>query len=112
MRSLAPLGVLGFILAVTSADAATIAGTVKGPDGAPVRGVFVQARQAQLKMTVSVLTDNQGRYVVEPVEQPRKRIDLSFLDGRTAGLKPLKPEDREFDGDVPRLWHLLGIRDE
>jgi len=41
--------------------------------------------------------EEQGRYVVEPVEQARKYIDLSFLDGRTAGLKPLRPEDREID---------------
>lgn len=41
--------------------------------------------------------EQQGRYVVEPVEAPKKRIDLSFLDGRTAGLKPLRPEDREVD---------------
>lgn len=54
----------------------------------------------------------QGRYVVEPVEEPKKRIDLSRIWGKGAGLKPLKPEDREFDGDIPRLWHLLGIRDE
>jgi len=65
MRSLTPLGALGFILAVSSADAATIMGTVKGPDGQPFRGAFVQARNAQLKMTVSVLTDKEGRYVVE-----------------------------------------------
>ena len=41
--------------------------------------------------------EEQGRYVVEPVEPPKKRIDLSFLDGRTAGLKPLRPEDREIE---------------
>jgi antitoxin VapB len=41
--------------------------------------------------------EEQGRYVVEPVEAPKKLIDLSFLDGRTAGLKPLRPEDREIE---------------
>src|SRR5258708_6560869 len=41
---------LGFVLAmagcaaVSSADAATIAGTVTGPDGKGFRGAFVQAR--------------------------------------------------------------------
>src|SRR5438874_3767429 len=66
MRSLAPLGVLGLIVfAAAGADAATITGTVTGPDGAPFRAAFVQARNEGLKMTVSVLTDNQGRYVVE-----------------------------------------------
>jgi hypothetical protein len=65
MRSFAPLGVLGFVVAATAANAATITGTVTGPDGAPFRAAFVQARHAALKMTVSVLTDNQGKYIVE-----------------------------------------------
>src|SRR5438552_2173733 len=66
MRSFAQLGILGLVVATAaSAQAATITGTVKGPDGAPFRAAFVQARHAGLKMTVSVLTDNQGKYVVE-----------------------------------------------
>ena len=66
MRLSAPLGVLGLIaLAVPSGEAATINGTVVGPDGAPYRAAFVQARNAKLKMTVSVLSDSQGRYTVE-----------------------------------------------
>ena len=64
MRSFGPLGILALLLAAPIADAATITGTVTGPDGAPFRGAFVQARHAGLKMTVSVLSDNQGRYVV------------------------------------------------
>src|SRR5262249_40635771 len=76
MRSLAPLGVLGLVRAASSADAATITGTVKGPNGAPFRGAFVQARNAQLKMTVSVLTDNQGRYVVENLPAGDYRLGI------------------------------------
>ena len=41
--------------------------------------------------------EEQGRYVVEPVEVPKKRIDLSFLKGRSLGLTPLRPEDRELE---------------
>jgi len=41
--------------------------------------------------------EERGHYVVEPVETPKKRIDLSFLKGRSLGLKPLRPEDREFE---------------
>src|SRR4051794_10301968 len=81
-RSLAPVGVLGLLFAISSADAATITGTVKGPDGAPVRGAFVQARQAQMKMTVSVLTDNDGRYVVESLPAGDYRIGI-----RLSGFK-------------------------
>ncbi len=41
--------------------------------------------------------EEQGRYVVEPVDAPKKKIDLSFLKGRSLGLKPLRPEDREIE---------------
>ena len=41
--------------------------------------------------------EEQGRYVIEPVEAKRDTIDLSFLKGRSAGLMPLRPEDREFE---------------
>ena len=71
MRSLAPLGVLGLIVfAASGADAATIIGTVTGPDGAPFRAAFVQARHVGLKMTVSVLTDNQEKRF--EIDQPEK----------------------------------------
>jgi antitoxin VapB len=42
--------------------------------------------------------EEQGRYVVEPVEGTKKKLDFSFLNGRTAWLKPLSPEDREVEG--------------
>jgi cytochrome c5 len=76
MRSFAPLGVLGLVLAAWSADAATITGTVIGPDGAPFRAAFVQARHAGLKMTVSVLSDNQGKYVVENLPAGDYRLTI------------------------------------
>ncbi|MCY7399001.1 MAG: AbrB/MazE/SpoVT family DNA-binding domain-containing protein [Sphingomonas bacterium] len=41
--------------------------------------------------------EEHGRYVVEPVMAKRDTIDLSFLKGRSAGLKPLRPEDREIE---------------
>src|SRR5262249_46743418 len=66
MRLSASLGMISLLaLAVSTADAATITGTVNGPDGASFRGAFVQARNAKTKIMVSVLSDNQGRYRVE-----------------------------------------------
>jgi len=60
---------LGSALAVLSgwacADAATITGTVAGPDGRPFRAAFVQARNLATKITVSVLSDSAGRYRIE-----------------------------------------------
>lgn len=37
--------------------------------------------------------EEQGRYVVEPVDSPKK-IDLTGIYGSCPGLKPLRPEDR------------------
>jgi antitoxin VapB len=51
--------------------------------------------------------EEQGRYVVEPVEAAKKKIDLSFLDGRKPlGLRLLTPEEREIDPS-PGLEELL-----
>ena len=55
--------------------------------------------------------EEQGRYVVEPVEPERKKIDLSFLRKHgSLGLKPLRPEDREIDGSpgVEELMRKVG----
>ena len=52
--------------------------------------------------------EEQGRYVVERVGSPKRKIDLSFLDGRKPlGLKLLTPEEREIDPS-PGLEGLLG----
>ena len=52
------LGVLSAALfAASFVSAATVTGTVKGPDGAPFEGAFVQAQNAKTKIMVSVLTD-------------------------------------------------------
>src|SRR6266850_1924979 len=45
--------------------AATITGTVKGPDGAPFEGAFVQAQNKKTRMAFFVLTDSKGHYRVE-----------------------------------------------
>src|SRR5262245_59326467 len=60
------LGAVAFAPVLASpVHAATIAGMVKGPDGAPFRGAFVQAQHAGTKITTSVLSDRQGRYRIE-----------------------------------------------
>lgn len=44
---------------------ATITGTVKGPDGAPFKGAFVEAQNKKTRITVNVLSDKDGRYHVD-----------------------------------------------
>ncbi len=90
MRSLAPLGMLfGFVIfASPLADAATISGTVTGPDGAPFRGAFVRARHAGLKMTVSVLSDNQGHFLVENLLTGDYRLQVRAIEATRPTRRP------------------------
>ncbi len=54
--------------------------------------------------------EERGRYVLEPVEpeKPRK-IDLTGIWGSCPALKPLAPDEREFE-ESDRPWHLLEQR--
>ena len=71
------LTVLALALLSSSAiQAATVTGMVKGPDGAPFRGAFVQAQNQATKIMVSVLTDNQGRYRIETLPAGSYRLLL------------------------------------
>jgi antitoxin VapB len=47
--------------------------------------------------------EEQGRYVVEPVDKPKRKIDVSKFAGKAPWLKPLTREEREFDHS-PRPW--------
>jgi len=50
--------------------------------------------------------EESGRFVLEPAEQAPRKIDVSKFAGKIPWLKPLTPEEREFE-DSPRDWHLL-----
>lgn len=54
--------------------------------------------------------EEQGKYVVEPVEMLKKRIDLTGIAGSCPGLKPLRSEDREIDPSpgVEELMRQVG----
>jgi antitoxin VapB len=47
--------------------------------------------------TEMTVREEQGRYVVEPVEPLKKKIDLSGIAGACPDLKPLSREEREID---------------
>jgi virginiamycin B lyase len=70
------LGALCLVLSAAVADAASITGTVTGPDGAPFRAAFVQARNAATKITVSVLSDSQGHYQVPDLAPGDYRLSI------------------------------------
>ncbi|PZU11665.1 AbrB/MazE/SpoVT family DNA-binding domain-containing protein [Sphingomonas sp.] len=50
-----------------------------------------------------LLREEQGRYVVEPAERPKRKINLDGLAGSMPGLRPFEPEEREFE-EPPRIW--------
>ena len=62
-RILALMGATLFLAA--AAHAATISGTVKGPDGAPFKAAFVSAQNTKTKITVNVLSHRDGNYRVD-----------------------------------------------
>src|SRR5947207_8682582 len=101
MRSFAQLGILGLVVATAaSAHAATITGTVTGPDGAPFRAAFVQARHAGLKMTVSVLSDNQGKFIVENLPAGDYRLAIRAIGYKAdakSGIKLAADQDASYD---------------
>ena len=53
--------------------------------------------QAGVEMTVR---EERGRYIVEPVEAPSRKIDLTGIYGSGAGLRPLTDEEREIDSSI------------
>ena len=74
---------LGSVIAAASglgcAHAATITGTVAGPDGKAFRGAFVQARNLKTKITVSVLSDNAGKYRIENLPAGDYRLAMRAI---------------------------------
>ena len=103
MRSSAQLllGVLGvFALVPRAADAATIAGTVAGPDGTAFRGAFVQARNAKTKITVSVLSDRDGKYRIENLPAGEYRLQIKapgFKSDPKSGVNLTADQNAAFD---------------
>ena len=116
MRSSAAIAVSSLAIRIaTAAHAATISGTVTGPDGAPFRGAFVQARHAGLKMTVSVLSDNQGKYVVENLPAGDYRLQIRAVGYKAdprSGVTLTADQNAAFDFKLqgtPVRWTDISI---
>src|SRR3979490_3175972 len=78
------LGLLILVLfLVPFARGATVTGTVKGPDGEPFRGAFVQAQNSNTKILVSVLTDKDGRYRIENLPAGQYQLQVKAVGYRS-----------------------------
>src|SRR6202140_5023033 len=74
---------IAFLLFVTVAQAATVTGSVKSPDGTPFRGAFVQAQNMSTRVLVSVLTDKDGRYRLEKWPAGKYQVQVKAVGYRT-----------------------------
>src|SRR5262245_60956843 len=54
-----------------------ISGTVTGPNGAPIKGVFVRIQNPQMKMTIHVLSNRQGQYRADNVPPGDYRVQAT-----------------------------------
>ena len=94
---------MGLVLLLASvAHGEMISGTVKDPSGAPFKGAFVQARSdAKSKITISVLSDKQGRYRMENLSPGGYEVwatAIGYKSDPPAGVKvdAGKPASRDF----------------
>src|SRR3979490_2426270 len=104
MQSFKLKNILGLMSAVvlfaSFAYGATITGTVTGPDGAPFRAAFVQARNAKTKITVMVLSDNSGRYRIENLPAGDYQVQAKTIGYRSdprSGIVLTTNQNASFD---------------
>ena len=62
-----------------AALAATITGTITGPDGAPFRAAFVRVQNMKTKMTMMVLSDNQGKYWTDKLDPGAYEVSATWV---------------------------------
>ena len=74
--------------------AATIGGTVRGPEGAPLEGVFVRAQNKQINATFMVLSDSRGHYRLDklPAGNYQLSTKITGYSGGPAGELNLTAE--------------------
>ena len=110
------LALISLCIFVNSAClAATLTGTVKGPDGAPFEGAFVQAQNTKTRMSFIVLTNSQGRYRVEKLPAGEYRVTSRATGFRTDQILALtltENQDASLDlalQKAPIRWNELSI---
>ena len=94
---------------------ATLTGMVKGPDGAAFQGAFVQAQNAQTRMTFIALSDSQGHYRVEDVPAGDYRVGIrapGFRADAQTGVKIAASQKNSLDFALQKgvvRWNDLSI---
>jgi virginiamycin B lyase len=62
---------------------ATISGIVKGAEGAPFQGAFVEAQDTKTRITTIVLSDSHGQYRIEKLPAGEYRLQIRAVGFRT-----------------------------
>jgi virginiamycin B lyase len=103
-----------FVSLSHSAMGGTISGTVKGVNGQPFKGAFVQAKSKTTKITVSVLSDKQGKYHVPDLPAGGYEVEATAVgfktDPRDVTVDSVKPVVSDFalQKDIVR-WSDLSV---
>jgi len=79
-----------------AAAGGTISGTIKGPDGAPLKGAFVRAQNIKTKVTTMVLSDKQGRYWADNLAPGGYEVSATSVGYKS---DPIKRSDVKVDGE-------------
>jgi virginiamycin B lyase len=83
-RFLAFAGLIVSVASMSSAShAATVTGVVKGVDGAPFQGAFVEAQNTKSRITTIVLSDTHGQYRIEKLPAGDYRLLIRAVGFRT-----------------------------
>jgi len=61
---------------------ATITGTVKGSDGGPFVGAFVQAQNTKTRITTIAVSDSHGHYRAEGLQTGEYRVQIRAVGYR------------------------------
>ena len=96
-------------------EAATISGTVKGPEGTALEGVFVQAQNKKTSITTIVLSDVQGHYRLEKLPAGDYKLSTRVTGYRgdsIPGVSLSAEQAASFDLSLrksPVKWNELSI---
>ena len=80
-RALAFVSLMAFFC--TMCSGATITGTVKGTEGAPFQGAFVEAQNTKSRITTIVLSDSHGQYRIPNLSAGEYRVQIRAVGFRT-----------------------------
>src|SRR5262249_53543010 len=80
-----------------TALAATITGTIRGPDGAPFRAAFVRVQNVKTKMTMMVLSDSRGKYWTDRLDPGTYEVSATWVGYKS---DPVRRRNVTLEGDT------------